>query len=38
VHIQDVYPLERSAEALEHFGRGTLGKIVIATDPTDAAQ
>jgi NADPH2:quinone reductase len=38
VHIEGVYPLERASEALERFASGTLGKLVIAIDPTDPAQ
>jgi NADPH:quinone reductase-like Zn-dependent oxidoreductase len=32
VHIQQVYPLERVIDAFDQFGRGTLGKLVIAID------
>ncbi|MCW2762256.1 MAG: hypothetical protein JWR85_2457 [Marmoricola sp.] len=30
--VQEAYPLERTAEALAAFARGTIGKVLITTD------
>jgi hypothetical protein len=32
IHIQQVYPLAQVQDAFDQFGRGTLGKLVIAID------
>ena len=31
VRIQDTFPLDQAAAALDAFGRGTLGKLIITT-------
>ena len=32
VTVQQIFPLEQAQAALDTFGQGTLGKVVISTD------